>query len=328
MAVSAGPLSVVELVRDLVEWFDSRLPADHRCTVASLGYDLSLGYGDPRSVCTHRLADLPSMLDRLDDLVVPGTTPSDEGRHRHRPPRQESPAPWDRRVGELLDEVYRGAYDLVESVRRVLGFSAFSLQPAGVQHGPGRRSLLDQVGRAALRELGRSGGPLQLLGERRPDHWLVRGQLLSRRHPERGYRPGAVLAALRSWHSRALAILGFDVPRPRDWWWMPNPLSPAERAEYAVGPVCPGADGSARLPMQRVSCGHGSCLRVAFARMGEVAPLWCPDCWSRGVLVDQVSGEVSCRVCVDDDGDPTAWMSQQWALSTIRAAMRLAAGLR
>ena len=95
-----------------------------------------------------------------------------------------------------------------------------------------------------------------------------------------------------------------------------------------VGPVCPGADGSARLPMQRVSCGHGSCLRVAFARMGEVAPLWCPDCWSRGVLVDQVSGEVSCRVCVDDDGDPTAWMSQQWALSTIRAAMRLAAGLR
>lgn len=328
MAVSAGPLSVVELVRDLVEWFDPRLPADHRCTVASLGYDLSLGYGDPRSVCTHRLADLPSMLDRLDDLVVPGTTPSDEGRHRHRPPRQESPAPWDRRVGELLDEVYRGAYDLVESVRRVLGFSAFSLQPAGVQHGPGRRSLLDQVGRAALRELGRSGGPLQLLGERRPDHWLVRGQLLSRRHPERGYRPGAVLAALRSWHSRALAILGFDVPRPRDWWWMPNPLSPAERAEYAVGPVCPGADGSARLPMQRVSCGHGSCLRVAFARMTEVAPLWCPDCWSRGVLVDQVSGEVSCRVCVDDDGDPTAWMSQQWALSTIRAAMRLAAGLR
>lgn len=325
MAVSAGPLSVVEMVRDLVEWFDPELPFDHRCTVASLGYDLSLGYGDPRHVCTHRWADMPSMLDRLEDIVEPGTTPADDGRHR--PARQGSPAPWDRRAGELVDEVYRGAHELVESVRRVLGFSAFSIVPAGVQVGR-RRPVLDQVGRAALRELAKDGGPLQLLEERRPDHWLVRGKLLSERHPDRGYRPGAVLAALRSWHSRALVILGFDSPRPRELWWMPNPLSPLERAEWGIGPVCPSGDGWTRLPMQRVTCGHGSCLRVALARMGDQVPLWCPACWGRGLLVDQVSGEVSCRSCVDEEGDPVTWMSEQWAIDVIRSGIRQAAGLR
>ena len=322
------PLSAALLVSELVIWWDSRWPVEHRCLSSRLGYPLDLGYeGSLRHVCTHgspaeprRLDALPSLVDRLRDLVVPGTTRSDEGAHR--PVRQGSPAPWDPRAAELLDEMFRGALEHVDSVRRVLGFSSFSFTPRDRQ----QRALLDQAGEGALRELGHPGGPLDLLQERRPDHWLVRGPLISPKHPERGHRAGAVLRDLRSWHARAQGVLGFGPPRSRALWWMPNPLSTSERVSWPAGPACANRDGKPRLVAQRVTCGHASCLGLALARMGDQIPLWCPFCWRRGLDVDPVSGEVRCPVCVDEDGDPVTWRSAQWAVDVIAAHLRQVVG--
>lgn len=319
--------SALSLVAELVDRYSEPLPDDHVCTLP-----FSTPSGEtPRHTCSHAVHETAALLDRVEALVEPGTTPG-EGRSHAKGVPAGSPAPWDARAAELLDEVLRGAVDYAVTVRRLLEFSPLLVR-VPVCDGVGVVLPVDRdgvplglAGRAALRDLAMPGR-LELLADRKPGHWLVRGELIDPEHPKRGYRPGAVEASVRRWHTRSLEVAGFDAPRPRWLWWAQNPMTEWERADVPLGPACPAQDLQPRLRMQQVTCGHRTCLAIAYAGMGDTVPVWCPECWHRGLQVEPLTGLVFCPRCLTQEGNRMEWASVPWVLRAIEATVRAELGL-
>lgn len=136
----------------------------------------------------------------LAELVEPGSSPSSDSSPTGRRP-EGSPAPWDPRAGELLDEICRGALRLEASARTWLRLSA-------ARHGSADLVVRGQSAVVALPQL------VEWVEARHPEHPLVRGASLSARHPERGHRPGEIEAWLRSVHRRSVELVtGSSPPR-------------------------------------------------------------------------------------------------------------------
>ncbi len=273
-----------------------------------LGYDPSpLGY-EPPVVCSHPEGPGPSLMVALAELVEPGSSPSSDSSPTGRRP-EGSPAPWDPRAGELLDEICRGALRLEASARTWLRLSA-------ARHGSADLVVRGQSAVVALPQL------VEWVEARHPEHPLVRGASLSARHPERGHRPGEIEAWLRSVHRRSVELVTGSSPPPRLLSQMPNPIPVEWRLRWAGSPICHD-----RLPTQQLVCDHLSCLRAAYARMGSVVPLWCPFCWHRGLTEDQLSGLVWCASCVDSDGDRHEWQSAAWAVDVVSSMIQTELGV-
>lgn len=338
--------SLEQVVRELLVAFHDAgdWPAGHRCTKN----------GPHR--CTHHLAAGRSLLDRLTALVMPGTTFTE--RMGQRLPRAGSPAPWDPRPAELRDEILRGAVRLSARAREVLGRGGLRVStPLPLDHlgypvalGYGRMGYrwmpvsvapVELAGRAALREL---PGLVLSVQELDPAHFLVRGELVDGRDPARGYRLGKIEARLRMWHAQAQRVAGYDEAPPEHWHWMDNPLPEVAWPGW-VGPLCPQARpprlrrrGSARYAksvgasdsswhsrFEQLSCGHSSCLRIAYAAMGALSPAWCPWCWRRSLVEDPVSGAVRCDR--DHVEGSVEWGSRSAALGSITATIRAELGV-
>lgn len=304
---------VGQLVADLVDKYRPPAAVDHVCVVPAppLGYPLGLGYDvttfGQRHGCSHAGHDTASLLARLDDLVLPGTTPTESGGCSP----SGSPAPWNASAAELLDEILRGAIDLAADVRHVL-----DMGPLDGAAGP-----IDDAGRTALRDL---PGKMHLLEVTHKTHALMQGKLINEKKPDRGHHPGRVESTLRRWHTAALRVCGFDPPTPAWLQQMDNPMTLDEREDFRRLGWC-----GDRLRYQQIRCGHQLCLLGAYAAMGDRAPLWCPQCWQRGLQVDPSTGQVTCPrpECVDEDGDRHVWQSAEFALRVIEAYVRAELGL-
>lgn len=262
------PVPVERLVTDLVETFGSAddVPADHRCS----------------GRCSHATGERASsrapLLDRLAELVEPGSSPAERGGHPSHGAKAGSPAPWDPVAAPLLDEILHGAVGLAQQARKVLGFGPltvrYSLIPPPVgpvcagecAHGscveareqrrrprpghvdvPAHRAPLDDAGRRALRDLLVTR---ELLPQSHP---LRRGGLVSKAHPARGWRPGQIEQQLRAWHRRAQVVTGHVQP-PVVLRQMVNPVE--VRADVAhvlcfLGPHC-----------EKPDCRHASCKQI------------------------------------------------------------------
>lgn len=314
-----GPVTLAQVVEDLaVRWSDpGDWPAEHRCTPG----------------CTHKAGRDAPLMARLQLLVAPSRSlwRQPQTGKRGRGP-QGSPAPWAAGPAELVDEVLRGAVDFDARLRRILDFGPLHVQlppprpdlagrrlvgplcaPGGCRHGsctaitrqPGLpvtvtadRAPLDFAGMAALRGL-----PLlvDLLTERRPASPLVRGRLVDPDKPGRGYRPGEVEAAVRSWQRRALVITGHDTPDPvvRE---MANPV----HGLTVSGPLC-----------EMAHCAHDSCLAIELAAdPREWIPPACPICGGQSLPQDQVTGLIYCdrARCID----PATGRRPEWSIETLR----------
>lgn len=291
----------------LVEFYDwEDWPSEHRCTK------------DGRHVCQHDvITDRAPLLDRLDELVMPGAGKIETSAPAPRSgPKAGSPAPWDPSAGELIDEIHRGALELLMHVRAALGLPAAPqvrelVRPRG-WHPPFRlvpvlvrldRLPVDVAGRRALRDLPTF---TTLLERKHPLHHLVLGPPVSRAHPERGFRPGEVLATLRRWRHRALIITGHEQRPVILHQWLNR-----WHDEWHRGPLCELADAA-------LSCSHRSCEAL---RDSRGAPLWttcgCPYCGTRGLHLDEINSSLFCPrpSCRDEDGARREWST--WALRQI-----------
>lgn len=345
-------LPLEEIVHQLVRRWKQPWPDDHRCTK------------DGRHVCTHHRLGHAPLLARLADMVEPGTTFTE--RSGSRPTVKGSPAPWDPRAAELIDEILRGAVSRVDRARQVLGLGPAWVSvrrswpreldtlgyPWELGYGTplydSRRMRLavapvDLAGRQALRAL---PGLLTRLQDTHPDHPLVRGELLVPGNPARGHRLGDIEADLRRWHAAAaVRVAGFEELPSIRWAWIDNPLEDhwGNSPSSWSGPLCPDArrpsirrKGSHRYRTSaantprwepdtaQVSCGHVSCLRIAYAAMGPRVPAWCPWCWRRSLVEDQESGVVRCS---RDHPGAGVWATRAAAVDEIRELLLAEMGL-
>lgn len=287
--------SFARIVDDLLVSFTDRddWPADHRCAK-----------GDAPVACSHTDFAGQPLLGRLRDLIMPGTAPAKEDPGKRAGGKRHSPAPWDRKAGELVDEILRGSIDLDARVRRVLGMGALEVtywlprpgwhpplsRPYRAASAPAHRVPLEDAGPAALRDLVRI---LPLLQDRHPDHHLaayhpVGGAPSWEQPPE---------PAVRSWHQQALLITGHERPWPRVT-QVPNPDHPdnCRRGEFLLGPACH-------------ACQHPSCQLLRGARMNRWVQARCPHCHSASLRQNPVTQAVECLRprCRDEHGQRHVW---------------------
>jgi hypothetical protein len=353
--VSVDPVPFEQLVEELVSSFSSAadLPAEHVCTAD----------------CTHLAAGRESrrsLLARLEDLVEPGTAPGERGARPSHGVKAGSPAPWDPVAAPLIDEILHGALDLAETTRKVLKFPPLTIRywvvpptvaaavgptceacrhrscvrmreerrprPGHVDV-PASKAPLDDAGRRALRDLLVTRA---LLPE---GHWLVRGELVSKRHKARGYRLGWIDLRLRGWHRRAQLVTGHVQP-PVVLRQMVNPVEVRDDVRHTGvfhGPRCAElfcrSHGSCR-EVGRVgwvkwvtkgrreiegpicwTCSHPSCVRISYSRLGKWVTVRCPHCGAAGLPQDPVTLVLFCPrpSCVDVDGG-----RHEWAPSALR----------
>lgn len=309
MATTASaPVHLAQIVHQLLDGYGTFSPGGHVC--------------DPK--CSHDDLAQTSLVDRLRGLVVPGSTWTDSSGIRTGG-LPGSPGPWDPQAGELLDEIERGAVELSRDLRRVLHLRPLKVTVtlttpnphyADPMEGPVHESCRhpscrlirrdrspmigcprevrvdDLVAGEALRPaLLDAVGKLGVLAAIRPDHWLVRGDLVAPGKPEHGHQAGVVEARLRTWHRRALVVTGFESP-PVVLRQIANP----EHGKHLPGPVC-------------AHCSHESCGTLRLS----VMPLWitarCPYCHAKGIHQNPDTGELFCArpSCRDEEGRRHVW---------------------
>lgn len=256
--------------------------------------------------CEHtEIKSRASLLTRLARLAPePGVTaPADEGsrsRGSSKRPPAGSPAPWAAAPAELFDEVLRGAITLQGRCR-------VALQLPEVPDDDVREIRLGRqvitaavpVGTLGRRALSRLPGLVQEL--RRAGHPLGVTEL-----PDGRLRPGRVEVEVRRWHTRAVELLGYEVP----WERLPPIENPDVVADPGVlgGPVCSSpvcghsscaalrvaaAWGHPRIGPVCRSCAHTSCARVRRRRQ-RLLPWICPVCGADSLRVHPVTGTVRC----------------------------------
>lgn len=267
-------LTVEDLVRELlVSYRPDGMPPGHVCSER----------------CTHTRWGNRALLDRLAELAVPGQQllPSGEDAGiSGKGARRGSPAPWSAPAAELLDEILRGALELNESGRRLLGWDELTVpRPAYEHRGPvrwgpspaggiGPRQQLpgdvvrrqpaaavpaakvdvSVAGRVALRGL---PGILTALQREAPDRRLTAGP------PDKHgvARPGFIEQAVQTWHRRATQVTGDVTP----WHRLPSVLNPDHWSQqpgqvtvvrWLHGPRCADPE----------RCGHESCTSLSYFR--------------------------------------------------------------
>lgn len=260
----AETLTFAQVIDEILVSFTDRddWPSDHRCTKPG-----------GHQACSHTDFAGEPLLKRLRELIVPGTAPAKEDPGKRSGGKRHSPAPWDRKAGELVDEILRGAVDFADRVRLVLGFTP---QP--------------QSGEAALREL---VVLLPLLRERHPRHHLAAyqpvGEVPSWEQPPE--------PAVRSWHQQALLITGHQRPWPRVT-QVPNPSHPDNCAigDFLLGPTC-------------LACAHPTCLELRSARYNRWVQARCPHCLSASLRQNPVTQSIECQRprCRDEHGQRHVW---------------------
>lgn len=226
-----------------------------------------------------------SLLTRLALLIAPGPgSVEPEPGKKSRRGSSGSPAPWNAAAAELLDEIQHGAIDLSARTMAAAGAPA----QEGVR---GRDGSFPRLGLHALRALRALPAQLELLEQRDPGHPLVRGRPLA---GDRGYEWGRVESELRRWHRRARLMVGFDEP-PVTLRSIPNPVY----GLHLLGPVCESW----------WECGHASCRRVGYSRLGRYVSVSCPVCGARPLVQDPDTGVLACprSRCRDVSGARTAW---------------------
>lgn len=294
--MTSAPAPLRQLVDELLVEYQSDSDRvamkDHVCTL----------FGRDR--CTHEVLDGMPLLGRVAGVLVPGTTPKDATSARGR--RAGSPAPWDPAAGLLLDTVWRGALDLLASVRLALGLPRWPEVADHVRYPSWRPPLRLQrvqtsLDRLPLERAGRIALGLlptweELLRRRHPDHALVVGELISAGHPERGHHVGDVERNVRAWHHKALLITGHVEP-PRRLMQIRNTLLGVNLR----GPLCAGL------------CEHPSCFQIWRSRQGPYMTARCPHCDGRYLTEDPELGTFYCprRHCRDEDGARNEWSRYQ-----------------
>lgn len=277
-------LALGDVVRELVRGYVAAdWPANHVCSPA----------------CTHDGYASISLVDRLRDVVMPGTTPRDASGIRSGGVNG-SPAPWDPRAGELLDEIARGALEHSRNLRLMLGLSPLRIK--SVTRPPGWHPPMRQHVVSALADFMPLDAALEpalddvvarypLVQARHPEHWLVRGEQLSKTKPEHGHLPGAVESSLRRWHRNALVVLGFQSP-PVVLRQIANP----EYGRFLPGPLCE-------------HCRHESCIQVSLSRQSLWITARCPYCNAKGIHQNPETGTLFCArpSCRDEEGRPHSW---------------------
>jgi hypothetical protein len=307
-------LTLEQVTTQLVHWFDSAgdFPVEHECapttTVVdfpartSLGYDVALGYSWPAAAavvavaCDHSALGAP-LLERLAELVEPGSSgpKSSPGKSSGKGPKG-SPAPWAAAPAELLDEALRGAIELHDTARAVLGLTPEDY--AGTDVAARGRIALDRL-----------DSDVRMLQERRPEHWLASSPCpggpactIGREH----LHPGAIETRARSWRKRALQLTGHETPRAKVRQVL-NLDHPDHTDRPVLGPVHP-----ARGPHL---CLDDSCLTLRHARANRYQVARCPFCDSVSLEQDPDSGHVECvrPSCRDDEGQRRMWTIDELA---------------
>lgn len=247
----------------------------------------------------------PALVETLRDLMpLSQALVRDPDAPTAPPGRRHSPAPWSASPAELLDEIGRGAVDLVATARRVLGLPPATVH--AVVEGQRREVPLsavaqDVAGAAALRML--PDLHRRIRADRRlVDHWLVRVEL-----EDGTLDAGAIEKRLRSWRHRARVLAGYDV-RPLPVGQVPNPWhlgnidDPNDpTTPWWRGPVCPTTKAGL--------CGHSSCSTLRWARTERWVMAECPWCSRSSLLQDPADGAVYCArpSCRDDAGHRPRW---------------------
>jgi len=292
-------LTLDEVVKELLDVFSAQgdWPAEHRCTKTG------------PNPCTHAAFAATPLLVRLQSMVVPGTAPAKEDPGKRPRGQRHSPAPWDRKAGELVDEILRGSIDLNARMRRLLGFTPLRVryvvtvptwQPPLAEPLPvlrrasalATRAPVEDAGREALRDIVRI---LPLLRDRHPDHDLAMYAPYPGEHVQSWEQPPE--PAVRSWHQQALLITGHEQPWPRVT-QVPNPDHPdhLRRGEYFVGPIHSG-------------CAHPSCRAMRKHRRNRWVQARCPYCGSASLRQNPITQSVECQrpSCKDERGRPNVW---------------------
>lgn len=294
-----APVTLAGVVDELLNGTptDVDWPVDHRCTKTG------------PSACDH--GRRTSLLDQLTDLVEPGRPGKTEnGTTSGKKPA--APAPWSTAPAELLDGIHRGAVELANHARRVLGFGPLQVAwmqtlyvtgptcPTACEHqscrlvrrgAPGRVRYVpaahDERGaRTAMRDLLRL---VDALEERDPEHHLV-----CRRDEQDRRRPGAIEVTLRSWHRQATILTGHSTAWPR-LRQIPNP-----HRDRVIGPAHP-------------QCTHLSCAAIRLGRPPAWMQARCPHCHSASLAQDPTSGSVVCLrpSCRDATGRRHEWSVEE-----------------
>lgn len=308
-------LEFADVVDDLVLSYRDRddVPSKHRC-VRSLGYDLELGY-EPQNVCTHAQFATRPLLERLRELIEPGSSMLGSPDGDRKPSRRTgSPAPWAAAPAELVDEILLGALEMNTRIRAKVGMDklrvkrklwrrriAPSWHPPLVPVYEPHQFLVEQwakdvprheAGETALRDLPKVLARLQ---HHFPDDPDAAGALVKPSEPSRGRHWGYVEATVRDWHRRARLMTGHSVDDRTVVHRLPNPHA---------GKRWPG-------PIHDVpnDCGHDSCWRIHLTHQGAHIALRCPYCRTLGLVEDDVTGALFCDrpSCRDDDGSRHSW---------------------
>lgn len=227
-----------------------------------------------------------SLMSRLHLLVEPGPgSVEPEPGKKSRRGSVGSPAPWNAAAAELLDEIQHGAINLLARTAAAAG------APAPDAAARGRDGSFPRLGLHARRALQSLPAQLELLEQRSPGHPLLRGRALP---GDRGYEWGRAESELRRWHRRARLMVGFDEP-PVTLRSIPNPVY----GLHLPGPVCDAW----------WECGHGSCRRLGYSRLGRYVSVSCPVCGARPLVQDPDTGVLACPRprCRDASGARTAW---------------------
>lgn len=304
----AARLELDEVIAELVDRYEhpDDWPAEHRC-VKSFGYDPMLGYDQRASVdgsievhktsCDHGSG--LSLIGRLGDLIEPGQRAVQENPGKAPSGPKGSPAPWSARPAELIDEILRGAIDMHDTTRRVLGLKP---DPKYTD------THLDQRGSNALRAL--PADILMLEGRGKEDHWLAVSACPGRPKCTVGSQhrhPGGIERAVRAWHRRALLVTGHEQKRAKVGQVL-NPLHPDNTERYYRGPI------HQRPPFK--SCDvHESCEQMRQDRMHRYQQARCPWCQSVSLEQDPVTGHVECvrPGCRDHEGHRHMWTVDELA---------------
>lgn len=312
-------LDLVDVIAELLVAFEhpDDWPADHRCTKTSAtvaavdwqgwpvaddqGYDPALGYAVPvllrHTACSH--GGGRSLMSRLEELVPPGQRAAQQNPGKAPRGPKGSPAPWAAQPAELLDEIRRGAIDLHDSARRVLG----------LKRDDGYVGL-DLAQRAARALTALPSDLLMIEGRGMTAHWLVAAECPGRpRCTVRGdhRHPGSIEGAVRSWHGRALLVTGHEQKRAKVGQVL-NPLHPENTERYYRGPVHP-------RPPHGACDVHESCELMRQDRLNRYQQARCPWCDSVSLEQDPETGHVECvrPSCRDEQGHRHMWTVDELA---------------
>lgn len=249
------------------------VPAEHTCHAV---WSAGTGPGSVvlvRPACRSRHDRTTGLLGRLEELATPsmGTVHGDGGGGGKKAKGPGgSPAPWAARPAELLDEIQRGAIELNENARRLLGFGPL---PAGPLAARARAAL---VGLPDLWvALAASPG--------RDEHWLAKGR-------------DSIDERVRRWHRDAQLLTGHEVP-----WASVGQFPLKDPPARRQGPVCPHEGDD--------TCRHQSCRAIQATPRQRWETGRCPYCWSASLRQDPTTGNVICLKpsCSTVDGERHVW---------------------